>query len=324
MFLSLQNKSVEDINIVRLLISAHTDFAQSEAAESRNRIKVYAVSSCVTRLYAIYENFIETALSDYLDSLTELVRFSSLPDPLKIEYRMGVSYLLGKIDQGRYKHLSHENIVKWYYEALNDRENYNLVNAALVRHEQNLRLNIIDSLFSRIQLHNIRNWLSDHPEIKALYPDEGSIIEQFESELKDFVQFRNDASHGTIDSLEGEDNLNRLCEMLIAFVKAITSYLTKSLLSVMENNGKATHLGDVTESFEQNGAFITKVFEGTKISEGEILYFVSNNNCYSQEVGSMMLNDHPVTTVVAEADDYEVGIRCDDKVKKHSKIYKRA
>jgi hypothetical protein len=324
MFLSLQEKTITEINTVRLLIDAHARLASNSTTEVRNSIKAYAVSSCVTRLYAIFESLIEEAISDYLDHLTELVRFPSLPDTLKTEYRLGISYILGKIDQGRYKHLSHENIVKWYYDALNDKENYRLVNDALIRHEQNLRLTIIENLFTRIHLGDFKSWLSEHPDIKNLYPDGNSFYDQLETELKVFIQLRNDASHGSIDNLEGEDNLIRLCEMVSAIISATVSFLTKTLLSLMEIKGSAMQLGSVTESFGQNGAFVTKVCKGTEISTGEKLYFISNNNCYSQTVKTMKINDKSINKVVAEVDDFEVGIRCNNRVNKHTKIYRRA
>jgi hypothetical protein len=322
MFLSLQNKTIAEIEIVRLIIKSHSDLADTVTAEKRNGIKVYAVSSSVTRLYAIYESFIETAISDYLDSLSEFKRFSSLSSSLKEEYRNGISYILGKVNQGRYRHLNHENIVRWYYEALSDKENYKFISDALIRHEQNLRLNMVDSLFSRIQLKDFKSWVASHPDIKALYQDDSAITEQFESELKAFIQLRNDAAHGAIDSLEGDERLIRQCEVVAAIVKAASSFLTKSLIKIMEDSGALIHLGHVTESFGENGAFVAKVKKDMEIAEGEKLYFLSNNNCHSQTVGSIMLNDKSVTSIVANNDDYEVGIKCTDAVKKNAQIYK--
>lgn len=322
MFLSLQNKTIADIEIVRLLIDSHKNLADSASSEKRNGIKVYAVSSSVTRLYAVYEKFIETAISDYLDSLSEFKSFSSLSSSFKEEYRNGVSYILGKVDQGRYRHLNHENIVRWYYEALSDAKNYQIISDALIRHEQNLRLNIVDSLFARIQLKDFKHWISSHPDICALYQDNGSIAEQFESEIKDFVQLRNDASHGTIDSLEGDENLVRLCEVIAAVVRAVSSFLTKSLISIMNDSGDIVHLGNVTESFGQNGAFITKIKKDTRITEGDKLYFLSNNNCHSQIIESMMIDDQPAINLVAKNDECEVGIKCSVGVKKNVQIYK--
>lgn len=322
MFLSLQSKTIADIEIVRLLIESHRKLADGASSEKRNGIKAYAVSSSVTRLYAVYEMFIETAISDYLDSLSEFKSFSSLSSSFKKEYRNGISYILGKVDQGRYRHLNYENIVKWYYEALSDNENYQIISDALIRHEQNLRLNIVDSLFSRIQLTDFKNWLSSHPDIRALYQDGGSITEQFESEINDFVQLRNDASHGAIDSLEGDDNLVRLCEVVAAVVNAVSSFLTKSLILIMEDSGDLIHLGNVIESFGQNGSFITKIKKDTEVSEGDKLYFLGNNNCHSQTIESMMIDDQSITNLVAKNDDYEVGIKCADGVKKNFRIYK--
>lgn len=322
MFSTLEQKTIEHIDIVKLLINVHAETAKEQESSFRHKVKAYAVSSCVTRLYAIYENFIETAISDYLDAVSEFVSFSSLPEGFKNEYRIGISYLLSKIDQGRYGHLTHENIVKWYYEALNDSKNYKFVTDALIRHEQNFRLNIVENIFNKVQLSGLRDWLESHPAIQELYPDENSVSEQLESEIKDFVQLRNDASHGLMDNLEGDENLNRICDVISSVVRSISSFLDKSLLLSMDENGVAKKLGVVTESFGENGAFVAQVELGTSFEEGEKLYFVDGTNCYSQIIESIMINDVKVNQTVANKNDFEVGIKCMDRVKRNTSLYR--
>ena len=111
MFSALENRCLQDIDTIYVLLDSHESLIETRPDIS-HKIKIYSVSACVTRLYAIYENFVETAVSDYLDSLSECVKFDLLPYELKTEYRMGISYILSKIDQGRYDHLTHENIIK--------------------------------------------------------------------------------------------------------------------------------------------------------------------------------------------------------------------
>lgn len=155
MFDAIEHKAIEEIEVVSLLIDINNRELKNHEASIRQSIRQYNVSSCVTRLYAIIEKFIETIISDYLDALSELVRFSALPNELKNEYRIGISHILSKIEQGRFIHLNHENVVEWYYNAIKDLEGYRFITDALTRHEQNFRLNIIETAFSKIQLKNL-------------------------------------------------------------------------------------------------------------------------------------------------------------------------
>jgi len=117
MFSSLEKNALDNIDVVEMLVNVHRETEEKCDISIRNNVKAYTVSSCVTRLYAVYENYIKAAMSDYLDILSELVKFSALTEEFKNNYRLGISHLLAKVDQGRYQRLSHENIVKWYYEG---------------------------------------------------------------------------------------------------------------------------------------------------------------------------------------------------------------
>lgn len=187
MFSALTNNTLDQVSVVEQFIITHEKMIAQQEASTRRRMKIYAVSSCVTYLYAIFEHFIETSISDYLDAIPELVRYQALTKELKNDYRIGISHILSKIDNERYSHLVHENVVKWYHEAIVDSESYRFVTEALTRHDQNLRLNIVENLYSRVQMNDLRNWLNNHQEIKSLYSESASIYEQLESELRNFA-----------------------------------------------------------------------------------------------------------------------------------------
>ena len=111
MFSALEDRCLNDIDVINFIIDSHSKLSDTKT-DLRQKIKVFSVSSCVTRLYAIYEYFIETALSDYLDSLSECINFFDLSEEFKKNYRLGISHVLSKIDQRKYNHLNHENIMK--------------------------------------------------------------------------------------------------------------------------------------------------------------------------------------------------------------------
>lgn len=321
MFDALTKNTLEQIRVVEELIPIHEAVSNGKASDVRLRIKLYAVSSCVTRLYAIYENFVETLLSDFLDSIPELLPYASLAAELKSDYRLGISHVLSKIDNERYSHLRHENVVLRYHEALTNQPKYRFVTEALIRHEQNLRLNVLEVLLRRIQLSGIRTWLAHNESVMALYTESESVFEQLDAELRTFVQIRNDAAHGVLDDLQGKDNLERFCELMRSLILAISSFLHRSLLLQRASAGRARKIGEVTEVFHKNGAFIAKIENSERLQKGMKIHVLGANYCFLQQIDSIRVNDLDVEDIVAAHPAFEVGLKCAINPRRNAALY---
>lgn len=317
----LTSNAIEQISIVEQLIDIHELAVEGKDPSTRSRMKVYAVSSCVTNLYAIYERFVESAISDYLDALPELSQFTELSSELRNEYRIGISYILSRIDNERYKNLGHENVIRWYHEALSNKANYRFVSEALTRHEQNLRLNSLGNLLAKIQLNELTAWLTNSPTIKLLYDSNLSIIEQLEAELKIFIQVRNDAAHGGLDDIEGKENLQRYCKLIRSLIESISAYMHKSLFTKRIIAKKNLSIGRVTEVFQNAGAFIAQLSDKSSIRVGMNIYFIGEKYYLSQKIESLKIDDEDVTLLVCPNDNFEVGIKCKSIPKKNTLIY---
>lgn len=328
MFTSLINKTVRNISVVKDFIGIHKkivdDLSDDETAINFSKIdyKMYIASSCVTRLYAIFENYVESLLSDYLDYISELVKFKDLPNEFKGEYRVGISHILSKIDNARYSHLNHENVVNWYHDALTGKRKYNFVTEALTRHEQNLRLNTIENLFNKIQLNTLRSWLSNNKLIQELYPDGPYTYEQLSSEFSNFIQERNDAAHGSLDNIEGLETLDRYCDLVIAVSLALSSYLNKTLI-VNSKNKRFIRIGKVTETFTANGAFIFTSKKGISLQTNSNITFIGEHYCYSLNLDSMQIDGTDIAGITTITNNLEIGMKCSSHISRRAIVYLR-
>lgn len=321
MFGSLEANALEQIHVVETLITTHDEFIRAQPTERRSAVKVYAVTSCVTRLYAIYERFVESLISDFLDAIPELIPYCDLSDGLKKEYRVGVSHVLSKLDEERYSHLAHENVILWYHEALTSTDKYRFVTEALTHHDRNLRLSVVERLVSRVNLKDLRGWLTHSEEITALYEEQTAIVEQLDAELRAFVQLRNEAAHGVLEALEGKDNLARYCALIQAIVRALAAYFSRNLLLQRIRAGKAKRIGLVTETFASAGAFIAQLDNGAEVQLGMYVHLLSSNYCMSQSIVSLQVMNVNVDRVVANQLAYEVGVKCAVNPRRHAVIY---
>lgn len=318
---ALLSSTLEKIAVVKEFIEIYNKSIAEKEATARRRMKVFSVASSVTNLYAIFENFVETSISDHLDVLPAYIRFNDFPSEFKNDYRMGISHILSKIDQERYRNLNHEHIIGWYDESLKNVEKYRFVTAALTRSEKNYRLGNVETLFSRVLMKELKSWLANHSAIRSLYVEGTSVYEQLESEIKAFVQLRNDASHGSLDSLEGKDNLKRFCVLIENLVIALESYIEKSLLMIRADTGKVAKVGRVTEYVPRYKAFVAEAVNGSKWEIGALIQVVGSYHCYTQRIASIRINDNAEQVHVAAADKEEIGVGCELPVKVNSEIY---
>lgn len=321
MFAGLTTNALAQIKIVEELIAVHEGAIIGKDASTRRGMKLYSVSSCATRLYAIYENFVESLLSDFLDALPALFSYADLSATLKDDYRIGISHVLSRSDSGRYAHLKHENIIKWYHEALTNTPSYRFVAEALTYHEKNLRLNVVENLLARVQIKDLRGWLTHNQNIVGLYTEKAQIFEQLEAEVNNFIQLRNDAAHGVLEDLEGKENLTRLCELVRAVILAISSYIHKCLLMHRLEAGKMQKIGDVSEVFSQAGAFIAKLSNAVGMKAGMSIHLVGQSYCVEQTVQSLRVNDVQVDSIVAGYAGYEVGVQCPTNPRLNAELY---
>ena len=324
MFLHLYDKSSRNIDIVIELIDEHQWLSDiSRNMIKRKDLKVFSIASSITRLYAIYESYIETILSDYLDSLSDLVPFEELPSGFKNEYRLGISHILSRIDQGRYRHLDHEAVVNRYHGALNGAQPYQFVTDALIRHEQNLRLNIIENMFSKLGLDDFEPWLLKHPLMLKFFQQDALGKETVESKIKNFIDLRNDASHGEIDNLVDAESLKNYCEFVSTLMEVVRQFISSKLLLVMNEKGKVTDLGKVTESFGKNGAFILKGVKGTSIEVNNQIFITGKSSFKSLLIESIQIDSEKKDKIDVNNDDFEIGLKCASLVRKHAQVYKQ-
>ncbi|MEN4568891.1 MAE_28990/MAE_18760 family HEPN-like nuclease [Pantoea agglomerans] len=287
------------------------------------KIRQYAYATAVTRLYAIFEHFVEKTLSSYLDYLSENKTYANLSPGLKREYRIGFSHVLSRIDQPRFSSLNHEDLIEKYHRAINEGvSNYQFIAEALIRHDNNLRPNVIFELFSRLGLTGLENWLIMSAKEYGLYDSEERIKEQFESELNNFIEVRNDSSHGVPEQIGSQSILQRHCELIFLLVNSITSFVEKEIFILLQLAGKTFKIGNVTEVFNRAGASVAKVNKESIISLDVDYVFEDSFNFYRQKFIAVKINDDDVGAEFSALDNnVEIGIKCDRLPKRKTNIH---
>lgn len=127
---------------------------------------VYDHCSVVTRLYAIYEGFVENLVKSWLKLIPKLFPYYlDLDERIRNTHQTGIGRLLLELKKNKYKDLAVEKVIGSLSDGITNKA-YELLPEAFLFHEQNLRREILDKLLADAGITNTWNWVNKHRDIK--------------------------------------------------------------------------------------------------------------------------------------------------------------
>jgi hypothetical protein len=285
-----------------------------EVIPTKPEWQIYDRSAVVTRLYAIYERFVEDLISDWLRRMPDLVpRYSDLGEKIQNTHREGIGRLLIDIKKNRFQHLSVEKVVQGLSCGITDTGKYELLPDAFLLHEQNLRKEALETVLKNAGIDEAWKWVSNHKEIKYFVEEVRGRQNTAEGELKQLVDYRNEAAHGSTDEILGTQELLDLADFVEALCKSLADLVTYNIILLQRDRGLVREIGEITEWFKKQPAYVAKVQEVTLTVEERVFLVLVNDKlsyCYSAKIESIKLNDifHNQVEITSEA---EVGLTFD-------------
>ncbi len=293
-----------------------------ESVPDEREWKIYDHCAVVTRLYAIYERFVEDLIADWLETLPSIVtKYSDLEEKIKDTHRIGVGRLLLDLKKKRFNHLPINEVIQGLFNGVNGSEQYRLMPNAFLLHEQNLRREILDKLFADAGIPNAWVWVDKHRKVKQFIENRGG-QNTAEGELKQLITYRNDAAHGArVDDVLSTNELLELGNFVEVLCESLVELITWQVISRQIEKGKAKKIGQITEWFEQPRAGIAKVKKIT-LSVGGKIFLVNEaaSYCWLATIKSIKINDISEEQVVIP-DEQEVGLQFDVDAKKGLSLY---
>ena len=273
--------------------------------------RIYDHCAAVTKLYAIYENFVEDLIREWLSLLPQLyLNYTDLDERIRNTHKLGVGRLLIDLNKNRYEHLTIEDVVNGLYIGINNKNNYELLADAFLFHEQNLRRDILDKLLADAGISNSWAWIDRHKSIKNFVEEVRGSQNTVEGELNELISYRNEAAHGAlIDDFLRSNALLELCDFIESLCQSLNDLFVYQAIDRKTKNGGATKIGKITEWFKKSKAGIAKVSNATLYVKCD-LYLVNQNLSWCQPVtiNSIKINDNSVKKINA-IDEIEVGLK---------------
>lgn len=282
--------------------------------------RIYDHCAAYTRLYAVYEQFIRDIVSAWLKTLPDLYpQYQSLPEGIRRGHRTGVAEILLRLNGGRYDHLSEEVVLQGIHDGVTGKNPYSLLLDAFILDGPNFRADTLNELFARVGISNGWAWISTHGMIQQFIEERCGESSSAESELRSFVQNRNNAAHGEVDEIVGMDDIKRVADFIISVCSVIAELFLRTVIERRIALEQAIMVGRVIHEFSNNIVGV-EMFPGT-IAVGEELVIFRQQACYRVSVDSLEVNHVPFQTLEI-ASVQNVGIRLSYPAKLGSEIYR--
>lgn len=310
----------------------HTSFADLRAVEEQLQIiktavkhsppegvpskdwRTYSHFSAITRLYALYESFTKQIIVSWLARLPSYVKtYNSLDDRIKDEHMKGVARVMISVNGDS------ERALRTLHEGLCGTEKYSLYSDAFTHHRKNFRKDMLLEIFSRIAINDLWDWITSYPIVKDFFEDRAGSVsgaqlsKLLENEIKNFIEYRNEAAHGiVINQTLGDREIDSYANLINALCHAIADRLTYEQLRHEEQSGLAVNVGRITEHYKKKSAYIVTCDAGLseKISRRSVVYLEGKPFCKQARVVSIQDNDVSVDSVQLSAGK-EIGLKFD-------------
>lgn len=278
--------------------------------------RVFGHCAALVRLYAVYERFIVHVVSEWLGMLPKLYRdYQQLPEGVRRGHRQGIAEILPRLGSDRYGHLSEETVVRGMYKGTTGQGAYDLPEDLFILDEQNLRKDTLERLFTRVGITNLWGTVCKNGEVQQFLTDVRGNENTAEAELRQFVDYRNDAAHGDVDEVLSTDEILKIAEFVKCLCKAVSGCVTRDFIRYHLNEGSAVIVGKIIRCFPERVVGVE--MKETSVSVDERLYVFRDSGCYSVNVKALEIEHVRHSRIDAPA-GLKVGVELDQPAKQRS------
>ena len=281
---------------------------------------VYDHGAAVTRLYAVYERFIEDLAAEWLSFLPILwPKYEELDERIRRTHREGVGRMLGTLHYRRNRSVDPVGLVTGLLQGISNAP-YSVDPVAFIRTERNYKPDVLRTFFNSVGINDCWLWVDKHAVVLAYIESSTRQDPTLENALTDFVNYRNDAAHGLADEILGMDALLELVALVEAISVALAELVRDQIVQGLLKVDQAIELGVITEVFPRAGAVVVKCSKGT-ISKGETLIVCGNRMCKEVSIATIQMNGHSCDGI-SILDETEVGLALGEGMRPNYKLVK--
>ena len=272
--------------------------------------QVYDHCAALTRLYAVFEQYVGELVDEYVRLLPQLyVKYTDLPESITNQHRVGIGTILLKIGvKGPYKELEEQAIVRELAVGLSGATEYKLLPDAFFIERQNLRFDVLCKLFRSLDLDDCVTFINEHSAVKQFIKHERADTSTVEKELGDFIDYRNEAAHKQVENVLSSEEIGATGRFLIALGDALADMVDERVLRQrMDLNQYAIVLG-ITEIHHDGYVVIGTPDAEVRLAVGDEVIVFGTGTCSRAILESLRIGDRDEPEMTGNGVT-EVGLR---------------
>jgi len=293
-------------------------------APDRINWRVFDHCAAVTRLYALYEQFVVDLVEDYLRQLPEMFPcYGDLPQTLRTQHRTGIGQILQKWSEGGpYGHLTEMSLASGLVDGLRKQPTYKLPADAFLVDPHNYRADVLVKLFGHLGLANCFAFVKKQPQVQAFMLTR-DVTETPETVLHDIVELRNRASHGSVsqDQVISVQELFSYTTFVQILCSALGELVERTVLARLLQVRQVSCVGQVVHTFSNNIVGFRSCTGQIRV--GERLVAKSTTAAAGATVISIEINRQKCQEKEV-AEGQEIGLQLDRRVKEGTKLLRLA
>jgi hypothetical protein len=339
MFSALIEKLASDLDALKRAILIHDSiralifgdpatlatnpFLAGLASNCPKKLEWQVIDHCaaVTRLYALYEQFVEAIVTSHVDLLPSVYpQYALLPECIRRHHRVGVGQILQKWSlTSAYNHLTEPTIAAGLTDGLRGVLPYRLLADAFLMDVENYRPNALRRLFGYIDFADCVAYIHKHPSTIDFIQSEFGNSDTIEGILGQIVQLRNEAAHGSVSSVLSTAELCRYADLILIVCRTVAEMTERRTLSLRINAGHCEQLGRVIHKFRDSIFGIQ--CEPKKWQQGEVIAARGDISAKPVMVLSIQADKLPVTEIIPVAGQ-EIGVKLSEPLQVGTVLYR--
>ena len=243
--------------------------------------QVYDHCAALTRLYAVFEQYVGELVDEYVRLLPQLyAKYTELPECITNQHRVGIGAILLKIgEKGPYKELEEQVIVRELAVGLSGATEYKLLSDAFFIERQNLRFDVLCKLFRSLDFQNCVTFINGHSAVRQFITNERAGNSTVEKELGDFIDYRNEAAHRQVENVLAPEEIGAIGRFLLALGDALADMVDERVLQQRMNLGQYAIVLGVTEIHHNGYVVIGTPDVGVQLAVGDEVIVFGTGTC---------------------------------------------
>ncbi|MEO8381700.1 MAG: MAE_28990/MAE_18760 family HEPN-like nuclease [Acidobacteriota bacterium] len=321
---------------VRALPDTYAAMAKEENRDIHSAISIRRrldYSAVVVVLYASFERFVE----DFVWSRAEIdvlrKSYDQLPDALRDKHLHDSAELLvrRRLGKGRYETLTNEEVVRNLHLCMSKAEPYRMTKAAVIKHDNNLREEVVVGLFAAIGIADLDKEVRNSSTMVAWFRAvEGSETATtvppgtVERRIKDLIDRRNEVAHGggsISESLSSGEMMERI-EFFEAYARSLFQVVGGEYIATYHKDGVGHDLGAFMGGPFKGGLVVVIAKPSVRLDVGQPVFASTGKRVHHWgRIQELRVDSVSVDAVDAGTSTDSVGLRLSFRVRKSDRLF---